>query len=129
MNNPSRPRSPHVQVYRPQLTSVLSFGHRLSGLFLSLGAVLLVGWLLAAATEAQTFTYLNAWLGSALGLFLLFIWTLALFFHLCNGIRHLLWDAVIGFELVDIYRSGWIVVFSSIGLTLVTWALAFWQMG
>jgi len=62
-------------------------------------------------------------------LLLLFVWTLALFFHLCNGIRHLLWDAVIGFELVDIYRSGWIVVFSSIGLTLVTWALAFWQMG
>jgi len=129
MNHRSRPRSPHVQVYRPQLTSVLSFGHRLSGLFLSLGAVLLVGWLLTAATEAQAFTHLNAWLGSALGLLLLFVWTLALFFHLCNGIRHLLWDAVIGFELVDIYRSGWIVVFSSIGLTLVTWALALWQMG
>jgi succinate dehydrogenase / fumarate reductase cytochrome b subunit len=118
-----------VQVYRPQLTSVLSFGHRLSGLFLSLGAVLLVGWLLTAATEAQAFINLNAWLGSLLGLLLLFIWTLALFFHLCNGIRHLLWDAVIGFELVAIYRSGWIVVFLSIALTLVTWALALWQMG
>ncbi|WP_227520453.1 succinate:quinone oxidoreductase subunit C [Marinobacter sp. LV10R510-11A] len=63
MNHRSRPRSPHVQVYRLQITSVLSFGHRLSGLFLSLGAVLLVGWLLMAATGAQAFTHLNAWFG------------------------------------------------------------------
>lgn len=129
MKNPSRPLSPHVQIYRPQLTSVLSFSHRLSGLFLSLGAVLLVAWLLAAVTEAHAFVYLNGWLGSPLGLALLFVWTLALFFHLCNGIRHLLWDAVLGFELKAIYRSGWIVVFSSVGLTLVTWALALWRMG
>jgi succinate dehydrogenase / fumarate reductase cytochrome b subunit len=118
-----------VQVYRPQLTSVLSFGHRLSGLFLSLGAVLLVGWLLAAATESQSFVYLNAWLDSPLGLTLLFVWTLALFFHLCNGIRHLLWDTVTGFELKTIYLSGWTVVFTSIGLTLMTWALALWRIG
>lgn len=129
MNDISRPRSPHVQVYRPQLTSVLSFGHRLSGLFLSLGAVLLVGWLLAAATESQSFVYLNAWLDSPLGLTLLFVWTLALFFHLCNGIRHLLWDTVTGFELKTIYLSGWTVVFTSIGLTLMTWALALWRIG
>ncbi|HSH48282.1 MAG TPA: succinate dehydrogenase, cytochrome b556 subunit [Halomonas sp.] len=129
MKNPSRPLSPHVQVYRPQLTSVLSFSHRLSGLFLSLGAVLLVAWLLAAVTEAHAFVAINGWLGSPLGLLLLFVWTLALFFHLCNGIRHLLWDAVLGFELKSIYLSGWIVVFSSVGLTLVTWALALWQAG
>lgn len=129
MNNMPRPRSPHVQVYRPQLTSVLSFGHRLSGIFLSLGAVLMVGWLLAAVTEATAFSYLNSGLGSPLGLMLLFVWTLALFFHLCNGIRHLFWDAVLGFELKTIYLSGWVVVFSSIGLTLVTWALALWRMG
>jgi succinate dehydrogenase / fumarate reductase cytochrome b subunit len=124
--NTSRPRSPHVQVYRPQLTSVLSFGHRLSGLFLSLGAVLLVGWLLAAVTEASAFAYLNAWLGSFLGLVLLFVWTLALFFHLCNGIRHLFWDAVVGFELKTVYLSGWIVVFTCAGLTLLTWGVALW---
>lgn len=129
MDNAPRPRSPHVQVYRPQLTSVLSFGHRLSGIFLSLGAVLLVAWLLAAVAGSASFGYLNAGLGSLPGLALLFVWTLALFFHLCNGIRHLFWDAVIGFELRTIYLTGWIVVFASIGLTLVTWALALWQMG
>lgn len=129
MNHTPRPRSPHVQVYRPQLTSVLSFGHRLSGLFLSLGAVLMVGWLLAGATGSPAFGYLNAWLGSFLGMALLFVWTLALFFHLCNGIRHLFWDAVVGFELKTVYLSGWIVVGTSIGLTLLTWALALWQIG
>ncbi len=128
MNNTPRPLSPHVQIYRPQLTSVLSFGHRLSGIFLSIGAVLLVVWLLAAATASASFVYLNAWLGAPLGLVLLFIWTLALFFHLCNGIRHLLWDAVIGFKLKAIYLSGWIVVFSSLGLTILTWVLALWWM-
>lgn len=124
MNKASRPLSPHVQVYRPQLTSVLSFSHRLSGIFLSLGAVLLVAWLMAAAAGSNSFIYLNAALASFPGLLLLLVWTLALFFHLCNGIRHLFWDAVIGFELKNIYLSGWIVVFASVGLTLVTWVMA-----
>lgn len=119
-----RPLSPHVQIYRPQLTSVLSFSHRLSGIFLSLGALGLALWLIAAAAHPPLFSACNVFLDAWPGRILLFAWTLALYFHLCNGIRHLFWDAVIGFELASIYRSGWLVVAASVLLTLATWLLA-----
>ncbi|MBA1147895.1 succinate dehydrogenase, cytochrome b556 subunit [Ectothiorhodospiraceae bacterium WFHF3C12] len=124
MTERTRPRSPHVQIYRPQLTSVLSFTHRLSGIALSVGGVILVVWLLLAAAGGSAFGGLNAALGSWFGRLLLFLWTFALFFHLCNGIRHLFWDAVLGFELANIYRSGWLVVVASTVLTVLTWVIA-----
>lgn len=123
MPSTSRPRSPHLQIYRPQLTSVLSFTHRVTGVALSVGAVLLVVWLVAAASGAEAFTSLQGFLGSALGLVLLFVWTFALFYHLCNGIRHLFWDAVHGLELSSIYGSGWAVVAASVVLTLGAWIM------
>lgn len=117
----TRPRSPHVQIYRPQLTSVLSFSHRLTGIALSIGSVLLVIWLIAAASGAPTYAGLQAFLDSWLGLALLFVWTFSLFYHLCNGIRHLFWDGVYGLELGPIYLSGWAVVLASVALTLTAW--------
>ncbi|WP_440997785.1 succinate dehydrogenase, cytochrome b556 subunit [Arhodomonas sp. SL1] len=115
-----RPLSPHVQVYAPQLTSVLSISHRLTGVLLTAGAVVLVLWLaeLAWATEPR----LHGWLATAPGRVLQMLWSLCLFFHLGNGIRHLCWDSVRGFELRQIYRSGWTVV----GLTLVA-TLGYWM--
>lgn len=118
------PRSPDVQVYRPQLTSVLSFAHRLSGVWLSLGSILLVAWLAAVAVGGSVQTILQAFFNSWIGMLLLLLWTLAFFFHLCNGIRHLAWDLDYGFELAIIYRTGWLVVISSILLTIITWAIA-----
>ena len=120
-----RPLSPHLQIYRPQLTSVLSITHRLTGVALSLGSLLLVGWLLAAAQGPQAYATVHAVLGSWPGLVLLLGWTFALFFHLCNGIRHLCWDAGYGFDLVTIYASGWTVVAMSLLLTLTTVFIAF----
>lgn len=125
----SRPRSPNVQIYRPQLTSVLSITHRATGVFLSLGSVLLVGWLLTAAAGPRAYAGLLSFVGSWLGLVLLFGWTFALFFHLCNGIRHLFWDADIGFELRTIYMSGWMVLLISVALTLITWIIGLLLMG
>lgn len=119
-----RPRSPHVLVYRPQLTSVLSFGHRLAGLGLSLGSVALAVWLIAAASGAQAYARVMDPVGSPVGTALMFVWTYALFFHLCNGIRHLFWDGVQGFELRTIYASGWAVVAASVVLTLLAWGWA-----
>jgi succinate dehydrogenase / fumarate reductase cytochrome b subunit len=119
---PASPRSPDVQIYRPQLTSVLSIAHRVTGIWLSLGSVLLVAWLATVAAGAHA--ALHTFFGSVIGALLLFTWTFALFYHLCNGIRHLGWDLDYGFELHTIYRTGWLVVAASIGLTLVTWAIA-----
>ena len=106
MSSAKRPLSPHLQVYRPQLTSILSITHRLSGVGLSLGTLLLVYWLAAAAAGPEAFESAQSFIGSFLGRLLLFGWTIGLFFHLCNGIRHLFWDVGLGFELDDVYRSG-----------------------
>ena len=125
MPNRERPLSPDLQIYRPQLTSVLSITHRLTGIALSVGSPLLVFWLISAAAGPSAYATLHGFLGSRLGLALLFGWTYALFFHLCNGIRHLFWDAGYGFELTAIYASGWTVVAASVVLTLAAWIISF----
>ena len=124
MHQTQRPLSPTLQIYRPQLTSVLSISHRLTGVALAVGSPLLVYWLGAAAAGPPLYNPLHGFLGSWIGLALLFCWTYALFFHLCNGIRHLFWDAVYGFELGTIYASGWIVVGVSIILTMAGWIIS-----
>ena len=129
MARDDRPLSPDLQIYRPQLTSVLSITHRLTGVALSIGSPLLVCWLIAAAAGPSAYAALHGFLASWLGLLLLFGWTFSLFFHLCNGIRHLFWDAGYGFDLQTIYASGWAVVAISIGLTLTAWIISFGMKG
>jgi succinate dehydrogenase / fumarate reductase, cytochrome b subunit len=125
MAHDNRPLSPDIQIYRPQLTSVLSIAHRITGIALSVGAPLLVIWLTAAAAGPRAYSAVQGFLQSSIGLILLFGWTYSLFFHLCNGIRHLVWDAGYGFELRTIYASGWSVVVASTVLTVATWITSF----
>jgi succinate dehydrogenase / fumarate reductase cytochrome b subunit len=119
-----RPLSPGLQIYRPQLTSVLSFSHRVTGIALSVGTLLLVAWLVAAAAGPYAYSAVQGFMRSWLGLVLLFGWTFSFFFHLCNGIRHLAWDAGYGFELRTIYASGWMVVAASTLLTVAAWLVS-----
>jgi succinate dehydrogenase / fumarate reductase, cytochrome b subunit len=121
MATDNRPLSPHLQVYRPQLTSVLSISHRITGVALSLGTVLMVLWLLALAGGADAYQSFNSQLAHPIGIALLVVWTFCLFFHLLNGIRHLLWDAGWLLDLRGAYASGWIVVGLSILLTVFVW--------
>src|SRR6202162_6325172 len=121
MSPAERPLSPHLQVYRWQLTSVMSILHRFSGIALSLGAILLVWWLVAAATGPQAYECVQAFLGSCLGRVLLFGWSVALFYHLCNGIRHLWWDTGHGLDLKSVYAGGWAVVAGTAALTVIAW--------
>ena len=121
----NRPISPHLQVYRPQLTSVLSILHRITGVALAVGTILLVYWLIAAASGPEAFASAEALIGSWLGRILLFGWTFALYFHLSNGIRHLFWDAGFGFELKTVCASGWTVVALAAVLTLVSFVAGF----
>ncbi|MDQ2860629.1 MAG: succinate dehydrogenase, cytochrome b556 subunit [Pseudomonadota bacterium] len=116
-----RPQSPNIQIYRPQLTSVLSIANRISGVILSLGAVGLVIWLSAAAAGPETYGNIHRVIASWAGQALLLGFTFAFFLHLCGGIRHLVWDTVHGFELRSIYISGWTVVAASITLTVAAW--------
>lgn len=129
MASRDRPLSPHLQVYRPQLTSVLSILHRITGVALAVGTLLLVYWLAAAATGPEAFATAQGLLGSIVGRLLLLGWTYALFYHLCNGIRHLYWDAGLGFELPTVYRSGWAVVVVSLILTVGSWGLGYAARG
>ena len=123
---PPRPRPispflfPPTGTYRWQITSTLSILHRASGIALGFGALLLTWWLLALLGEPDDFAEVQDFLGSIIGRFLLLGWTWALFFHLGNGIRHLVWDTGHGFELPSVYRSGWFVIIFSIVLTVVT---------
>lgn len=116
-----RPVSPHIQVYRPQITSVLSITHRATGVILSLGSLFVVIWLFAGALGEPPYDRVLDAMRSWGGLVALFAWTFSAFFHLCNGIRHLFWDAGCGFELKSIYLSGWSVVLISMALTASAW--------
>jgi succinate dehydrogenase / fumarate reductase cytochrome b subunit len=121
----NRPISPHLQVYKPQLTSVLSILHRITGVALAVGTILLVYWLIAAASGPVAFASAEALIGSWIGRILLFGWTFALYFHLSNGIRHLFWDAGFGSELKTVYASGWTVVALAAILTLASFVAGF----
>jgi succinate dehydrogenase / fumarate reductase cytochrome b subunit len=120
----ARPLSPHLTVYRLQITSALSILHRISGVGLAFGAALVVWWLLAAATGPEYFDTANAVLTSWIGLLVLFVATWGLFFHLCNGIRHLWWDMGYGFEMEQVTLSGQIVLVASAVLTIFVWVTA-----
>jgi len=128
---PKRPRplSPHIQHYRPQLTSVLSIANRVSGLVLSAFAIGLVVWLTAAAAGPQAYGVVHHAVVSWPGQAILFGCTFAFFLHLCGGIRHLIWDTVHGFDLRSIYVSGWAVVVSSTVLTITAWVASAFLAG
>jgi succinate dehydrogenase / fumarate reductase, cytochrome b subunit len=123
MRSADRPLSPHLQIYRWQLTSVLSILHRASGVALSLGGILLVWWLVAAAYGPDAYAGVADFLGSWLGIVLLLGWTAALFYHLCNGIRHLVWDTGHALDLRSTYIGGSIVVAAAAILTGIAWAV------
>lgn len=124
MTAPRRPLSPHVQIYRPQLTSVLSFTHRVTGMLLGIAGVGLVGWLAAVAAGPETYAPVRGLLAATAVRLVLLVTTFAFFYHLCNGMRHLVWDTGRGFELRQIYGSGWAVVLVSLALTAASWIIA-----
>ena len=129
MATQNRPLSPHIQVYRWQISSVLSILHRITGVALAVGSLLLVYWIIAAAVGPEAFAVAQALIGSFFGRLLLFGWSLALFFHLVNGIRHLFWDIGWGFELKAVSMTGWAALIAALLLTLIAWALGYSQMG
>jgi succinate dehydrogenase / fumarate reductase cytochrome b subunit len=125
MAPPDRPLSPHLQIYRPQITSVLSIVHRITGVALTLGTLLLTYWLVAAAYGPEAFATAQGAFGSILGQLILWGLTFAVFYHLGNGIRHLAWDFGWGFELSELRTSGIATVAFAVGATLVTLIVAY----
>ena len=122
MADTRRPLSPHMQVYRWQVQMVTSILHRATGIALAVGSLLVIGGLLHLAAGEASFNYFKSMIGSPLGMVLLIGWSWALFYHLCNGIRHLIQDAGAGYEIVQFVRSSWLSVVGSVVLTVLVWA-------
>lgn len=123
MTTKNRPLSPHLQVYRWQITMVMSILHRATGVALALGSILLVYWLVSLASGPDAYAAALECLGSAPSMAILAGASFAFFYHLCNGIRHLVWDSGRGFEISQLYASGYAAIIASIALTAGFWLL------
>jgi succinate dehydrogenase / fumarate reductase, cytochrome b subunit len=127
VNRGKRPLSPFMigPYYRPQMTSMMSIAHRLTGIFLVLGAVLVVWWFSAAAAGPEAFARADGFLTSWFGIIFLLLPSLAAFwYHFLNGIRHLAWDTGFGFEIPMVYKTGYAVLAGTVVLTLLTLLIA-----
>lgn len=123
MAEESRPLSPHLQIWRWDISMLLSILHRTSGVALSVGTVFLTIWIVALAEGGRIFEVTHGVLTSTFGVICLFLYNAALFYHLCNGVRHMFWDMGYGFEPETTNRSAWAVLVVSLLLTLSTWAI------
>lgn len=121
MTTRNRPLSPHLQIYRLPMLALMSITHRATGVALAMGLMLLGWWLGAAAYGPNAFAVVQGFMGSILGYLILFGFTVSLFYHLCNGIRHLLWDTGWGYEIPQAYGSGRVVLGATAVLTVVAW--------
>ena len=123
--NAGRPLSPHLQIYRPMLTMTLSIVHRATGMALYAGTLLLVWWLAAAATSDESFNQAQGFFGHWFGQIVLFGFTWALVHHTIGGIRHLIWDTGVGFDLVTVERGAKFTVASSIIISIALWVIGY----
>lgn len=124
MASRSPPLSPHLQIYRLPLTVVLSISHRITGAFLVLGVLLFVALLMAAAAGPQAYAVVHGHVAAWYGQLILFLSTFALFFHFCNGIRHLAWDAGYGYEYPTVNKTAYVALGATVALTLLVWIVA-----
>jgi len=120
VNRGNRPLSPHLQVYRPQLNSATSILNRITGIALLGGALLVVWWLMAAATSEAYFATVDGLLTSVLGDIIMTLSVLALWYHALAGVRHLVWDMGYGLEPEDADKMGWGIIIGAPALTFLT---------
>ena len=122
--NDPRPMSPHLQIYKLPFTAKLSILHRGTGAVLYAGLILMVLVLLSISGGAESWASMQSFLSSFIGKFILFGFTFCIYYHMCNGIRHLFSDAGMGLEIEDAKKSGIVVIAASVFLTLLTWIIA-----
>lgn len=120
-----RPLSPHAGIYKLTMTMAMSFAHRLTGVGLYVGVLLLAWFLIAASTDAASFGAFSAFIESVIGRFILFGFTWAIFHHLIGGIRHFLWDAGYGMDAPMRDQLAWATLIGGFGLTIVVWAIGY----
>ena len=119
----NRPLSPHLSIHKKVLTALFSIFHRITGIGLSLGSILIAVWFLLISLGPNYFIYFEMISKNILFKFILLIWTIGIFYHLYNGCRKLYWSFGIGMDLTTVYRSGYIVLFLTLVSTIVVWVL------
>jgi succinate dehydrogenase / fumarate reductase, cytochrome b subunit len=120
-----RPLSPHLSVYRPTMTMAMSIAHRISGVALYVGVLLLVWFLIAVSSDASSFAVFSDFISSFIGRLTLFVITWALFHHLVGGVRHILWDAGYGLDAPLRDQMAWATAIGGFALTVLVWAIGF----
>jgi succinate dehydrogenase / fumarate reductase cytochrome b subunit len=116
-----RPLSPHLQVYKPQLTSGMSIFHRITGIALAAGLPVFVAWVVALAGSEQLYATFTGLFNNIVGQVLLAGWSFCFFYHFCSGIRHLVWDAGYALSIKSVYISGYIAIAIALLLTAYVW--------
>ena len=125
----ARPLSPHLTIYRPMLTMMMSIVHRITGMALYAGMLLVVWWLIAAAAGANAFANVQWFMDSLIGRLILFGYSWALLHHMLGGIRHLIWDTGRGFGPTEREWLALATLIGSIGLTIVVWVVGYMFVG
>ena len=120
VNRGNRPLSPHLSIYRPQMNSIMSIMHRITGISMMLAGMMIVWWFLAASTSEDYFQYADDLVTSWIGGLILLLSCFALWYHFCNGVRHIVWDLGYGFDLDNLEKSGYAVLGGAAFLTLIT---------
>ena len=123
MNKENRPLSPHLTIYKPQITSVLSISHRITGIIQSFGLVLIFILILLIMTKKENYLFVESFLQSLFGKTFFILYTFSLLYHILNGIRHLIWDLGFGFDLKNVNFTGYSIIFLSIFLNLMLWII------
>jgi succinate dehydrogenase / fumarate reductase cytochrome b subunit len=124
-----RPLSPHLQIYRPMLTMMMSIAHRITGASLAVGFLLLAWWLVAISIGPGAYATVDLFFAGIIGRTLLFLFTWALIHHMLGGIRHLIWDTGKGLDKVSIEVLAWLTIISSIVLTVLLWVVGYALQG
>jgi succinate dehydrogenase / fumarate reductase cytochrome b subunit len=124
-----RPLSPHLQIYRPMLTMMMSIAHRITGFGNAVGFALLTWWLLAVSMGPDAYGYVDRFFGSLIGQVLLFLFTWSLIHHMLGGIRHLIWDTGTGLDKASIEVFAWATLIGSILLTVLVWIAGYALQG
>ena len=125
----NRPLSPHLQIYKPMLTMMMSIVHRITGGALYFGTILVVWWLVAAATGPNAYASVQWFMETLIGRLILFGYTWALIHHMLGGIRHLIWDTGHGLDKTSIELFAWGTIIGSTLLTLLVWCAGYWLRG
>lgn len=120
----NRPISPHLQVYKLPMTALMSITHRITGVILSGGMLLIAAFLVAAVMGRDQFDLITSYARTPYGLYFFIAWSFAVYYHLCNGVRHLMWDMVKLLEERQAIATGWVVLLCAAALTTGTWYLA-----